>query len=526
MMSFVQRHAPSVIGVLSGFDRLWFRGTLRRIANAAGMASFLSYLGVLLKDAGDYMERATEQVKEASMAVAESAGRPVVYLTDNSARKEDLARSIAARDGVGEGLVCVLKAVEPCWSFDIHRNAGAKRLELVGRHRKCLHLYHYLMHPDLGLCHVRVQTWFPFNTWVSLNGREWLGRQLDAAGIGYVRRDNCFTEVRDVGKAQRLLDGQLETDWPKLLDGLAAAANPAHAELFGPASRYPIDYYWSGEQTEWATDVMFKTPGLLAGLYPPLVRHAVHGLGSRDVLRFLGRAAPADPAQHCRRNFGGEVVTDLKQRPEGLRVKHRVNGNSVKMYDKQGSVLRVETTINDARDIKVYRGVEGDPDAPMKWRRMRKGVADLHRRAQVSQKANDRYLEALAAAEQPTPLKDLAAPLCTPTKWSGGRARAINPLGDQDARLLAAVARGEFTLNGFRNRDLRALLFDGEPRDRDESRRRGSVVTRKLRLLRAHGLIRKVAGTHRYLLTEKGRAATTALLAAREADAAKLSKAA
>ena len=524
MIDFVHRHAASVTGVLSGFDRLWFRGTLRRLANAAGMRTFLSYVGVLLKDAGQYMERATERVKSASVAVAEAAGRPVLYLADPSARKEDLARGVAERDGVKDGLVCVLKAVEPCRSFDVHRNARAKKLELVPRRRQCLHLYHYLVHPDLGLAHVRLQTWFPFNTWVCLNGREWLCRQLDAAGVGYVRRDNCLTDVRDVAEAQALLDGQLKTDWPGLLGGLAAAANPAHDELFGPASAYPIDYYWSAQQTEWATDVMFKSPAALAGVYPSLVRHATQNLGSRDVLRFLGRAVPR--GLNARRDFSGQVATDLKERPEGLRVKHRVNANSVKLYDKQGSVLRVETTVNDARDIRVYRGVEGRPAAPMRWRRMRKGVCDLHRRAEVSQAANDRYLEALASAHQPTALKDLASPLCRPVRWKGGRARAINPLNDGDARLLAAVARGEFTVNGFRNRDLRGLLFRGEPREESESRRRSGVVTRKLRLLRGHGLIRKVAKTHRYLVTPKGREAITALLAAREADAAALMKAA
>ena len=77
------------------------------------------------------------------------------------------------------------------------------------------------------------------------------------------------------------------------------------------------------------------------------------------------------------------MVSDVKQRPEGLRIKHRVNGNSVKMYDKQGSVLRVETTINDARDLKCYRAAEGNPNGPRTYRKLRKGVADMTRRAEL-----------------------------------------------------------------------------------------------------------------------------------------------
>ena len=157
MHEFVQRHGASVIGMLSGFDRLLFRGTLRRIANAAGLSSFLRYTGVLLKDFGEHSQALTERVKAASLAAAEAAGRPVQYLPDPSVRKEDLARAIAERDGVDAGPVCVFSAVEPCWSFEVHRDRAAKRLALQARRRRCLHLYHYSIHPRLCFLHARVR---------------------------------------------------------------------------------------------------------------------------------------------------------------------------------------------------------------------------------------------------------------------------------------------------------------------------------------------------------------------------------
>ena len=94
-----------------------------------------------------------------------------------------------------------------------------------------------------------------------------------------------------------------------------------------------------------------------------------------------------------------EIHSDLKTRPEGTRIKHVLNHNSIKMYDKQESVLRIETTVNDARGMKAYRASEADPDGPKAWRKLRKGVADLPRRAQVSQAANERYLEASSTVE-------------------------------------------------------------------------------------------------------------------------------
>jgi hypothetical protein len=265
---------------------------------------------------------------------------------------------------------------------------------------------------------------------------------------------------------------------------------------------------------------MFRSPAALAQLYPSLIRHGMTTLGSPDVMRFLGRKLP----QHGGINghFTGEVISDLKRRPEGIRIKHRLNFNSIKMYDKQGSVLRVETTINDARDLKVYRRKEGDPQGKKSWLRMRKSVADVRRRAKVSQAANDRYLKAMAAVEPGQPLGELTASLCQPVVWQGRQVRALNPFSGEDAKLLAVVSRGEFTLNGFRNRDLRELLHGNATAEPALVRRQSAAITRRLRLLRAHGLIMKVTKTHRYTLTDKGRLAITAILAAKQADAAKL----
>jgi hypothetical protein len=516
--AFLQRHLPAVTGMLSGFDRLRFRGTLRMLSHTGGFASFLRIVGVKLKDFGAYVRDTTAKVCRASEQAAAEAGRPVEYVASASANKEELARQIARRDGVAKGLVCVLRCVEPCWSYDV-RKFGSP--ELRGGTRKCLHHYHYFIHPVLGFMHVRLQSWMPMTMHVCMNGREWLARRMDREGLGYTRADNCFKALEDPGRAQNLFDELLRTDWPLTLRGLAASVNPAHGEVF---AKCPQEHYWSVDESEWASDVMFKTPGLLAGVYPNLVRHGMLNLGSRDVLRFLGKKVSDLGKLHPK--LTAEVTTDLCQRAEGVRIKHRVRSNSIKMYDKQGSVLRVETTLNRPRDIKVYRPKEGDAGGKKDWRYLRKGVADLWRRGQVCQAANERYLTAMAAAGQPVPLGQLTEGLCRPVKWDGGRARGLNPLAVEDSSLLAAVSRGEFTIAGFRNADIRGLLYTAQTTDPAQAKRHSGAVTRKLRLLRAHGLIRKVPRTHRYMVTQKGRAAITALLTARAADTAKLAAAA
>jgi hypothetical protein len=248
-----------------------------------------------------------------------------------------------------------------------------------------------------------------------------------------------------------------------------------------------------------------------------LVRHGMSTLGSHDVMRFLGRKFSYCGAIPPR--FEGEIVSDVRHRQEGVRIKHRIDHNSVKLYDKAyapaGAVLRAETTINDPSDFKVYRTAENDPEGKLDWRQLRKGVADLHRRAEVSQRCNERYLDALASVDATTTMEELLCRITAPTTWHNKRVRALNPFASEDLLLLEAVSRGEFTINGMRNRDLQNLFFEGKPSCEQEARKRSSWVTRKLRLLRAHGLLTKVPHTHRYQLTTAGRQLATAVLTAR-----------
>jgi hypothetical protein len=526
MHRFTTKYADRLVGTLSGFDRLVFRGTLRRLAFVEGLQVYLSARKVLLKAFGAHAQAVTERVKEAALAAAHTAQVPVQYLASAATSKEEVARRIAHERGVTAGPVCLLTSVEPFLGFDIDRNAKTKRLELVSRYRKGLHYYWYTLHPECGFLNVRLRTWFPFDVQVCLNGREWLARQLDGAGLGYERHDNCFTDVADFARAQALLDAQLRTEWPTLLDGLAQTVNPLQEELFGD---FCPGYYWSTYQSEWATDLVFADPAALRRLYPLLVRHGMTTLGSPDVLRFLGRQVPASGTVPG--TIRAEVTSDMKRRAEGVRIKHRVNTNSVKAYDKaytgERAVLRAETTLNDVSDLKVYRPKEGGPEEEKEWRPMRRGIADLQRRAQVSQAANERYLEALSSVDDGATLEERLCGVTAPATWRGKRVRALRPFAAADMALLEAVSRGEFTLNGLRNRDLRPLLYGDESGvPPEEVRRRGGRVTRQLRLLRAHGLIQKVAQTHRYQVTPQGREIITAILSARQTPVAQLAKAA
>jgi hypothetical protein len=526
MHRFTAKYQDRLAGVLSGFDRLVFRGTLRRLACVAGLKDYLWERKVLLKEFGAHAEAVSERIKEACLAPAQALDLPIQYLPSADTSKEAVARTLAAERGVTAGPVCVLKCVEPFRGFDVYRNAETKKLELVSRLRKCLHLYWYEIHPECGFLGARLRTWFPFDLQICLNGREWLARQLDTAGLRDERHDNCFSFVEDFTRAQALLDAQLRTAWPTLLDGIAQQLNPLREALFGD---FCPGYYWTTYQSEWATDLVFADPAELRRLYPLLLRHGMTTLGSADVLRFLGRQIGAH--DRVPRNFRGEVTSEVKARAEGVRIKHRVNTNSVKAYDKaytpERAVLRAETTLNNVGDFQVYRPKEGGPAEELAWRRLRKGIADLHRRAQVSQAANERYLDALSSVDDTTTLEEHLQRITAPVLWNSKRVRALQPFAADDMALLEAVSRGEFTINGLRNRDVRPLLYGDESAlAPEEVRRRAAKVTRQLRMLRAHGLLQKVPHTHRYQLTPSGRATITALLSARHTPVAQLAKAA
>ena len=360
------------------------------------------------------------------------------------------------------GLIGVLGAVEPCSAMTVRANRQTQRLAPVHEHRRCLHFYHYFEDPTFGRCHVRVQSWYPFTVDICLNGRAMLACQMDQHQLAYLKADNCFLELADPRAAQELADAQRRLDWVAHLNRLLALAHPVHRQVLVPL--YRLEYYWTSTQSEYATDLVFKDPEQLAKLYPRFVQHGIMTFRASRVMRFLGHRVPIQSGKVNGR-FKGALRSDRIERHEGV---------------------------------------------------------CLRRRAEVSRAANNRYLEALASTRGTEPLGAAVKQLCQPVQRHGYRFRGLNPLAAPDAALLGALSRGQWTINGFRNADLRKHLYLTRSRSAEVARRRSAAVSRKLRLLRAHGLIRKVPGSHRYLLTTEGRKLTTLLTAARNADVGQL----
>jgi hypothetical protein len=514
MKSFLSRFGALISFVLSGFDRLRLRGESRLLNNARGVDSYLYRRQIRYTDFPDHAQRLTQTLCADTERQARDQGVPLQHLNSPTIDKEAVALALGDEHQRSSGRIALLTSVELCSVYRLRKNA-AGWIKPVKEPGKCLHYYHYFRHDELGLCYVRVQSWFPFTIRIGLNGRQWLYRQLERRGVPFTKSANLLTSVGDAALAQQLLDEQVHADWPVLLDNLVRPLQPLWPYLYDTAQ---TPYYWVTEQSEWATDFVFRSPAELARWYPCWLHYGIETLQCRDVLRYFGKKVCA--------HGNSEVKIDLRERPEGSRLKFWYGTNSGKMYDKEGCSLRLETTMNQPKGFSAYRAKEGAaPDAPKSWRPLRKGVADMARRAEVSQAANNRIAESLATVVEPNTLGALLQPLGQPVIEQGRRrARALNPLTGRDGVLLRILARGDFLLQGFRNRDLRAALH-GEEADAAVRRRQSATVTRQLALLRAHGVIVRVTKTHRYQLSASGRRIVTALLAAHASDVSRLTAA-
>jgi len=508
MDSFEDIHRPRITGSLAMFDRMIFKGHLSHLFKPDAVRALLWAQGYPITDFTAYAKSTTNRIADNVDRLAAESGRPRISFDhvktrNRTQQKDDLAKSIAERDGITEGIVCFISAVEPSMSFQVRKSYQTHRIEVTRRERKCLHHYMYLIDPEFGFMHVRVQGWIPYEVQIYINGREWLARQLDKAHVGYVRYENSLLAIDNLERAAALCDRFAHRAWPKVLNAFARRLNPLMSSIaragFG-------GYYWVLDQAEIATDVMFTSRPELLAVWPDLIRHAALNMSAEDVLGFLGRKLHPSLV-------AAQVVTDTKRRPEGWRVRHRVAGNWVKVYDKV-SVLRVETTINNPREFRVLRIVTDERGRrERRWCPMRKGVGDMWRNYQVGIGSNRRYLDALAAA----PLKGegVAAldTLCRPRTNKGRTHARFNPLSHKDLALFRAVLAGQHNVNGFRNRHITAQLYPRRAAGPREAHRRCERTSRLIVKLRGHGLVAKVPRSRLYRVTPYGQRVMSAAIA-------------
>jgi len=518
MKHIIQRFGRAVKGILTGFDRIVFKGSILPLTHEEGAMSFCGHRGILNKDYKSWMMEQTEALVEAVDKYAkEQCGRGITHLNTWRHDKDKLAEKRREKEGIDSGLIGVWSCLESGRSYRARYSAEAGYPQLRHYRTQCKHIYQYFDDEDYGLMNVRLQTWFPYHIQVCMNGRHWLRRTLEKKNIRFYHKGNKLVYIEDHQEAQSILDDQPRRQWPGLLDRFLPGVFPTMRQTLGSY----LNYYWTMWQSEWATDILFDRPETVQSITDDLMRHAfITGTANR-ILRYMDR--PLTLSGQPYKSLPNDIVSRFMDFQEGIRVRHWVDRNSVKVYNEQ-NVLRIETTMNAPEMFKVYRRAQGEPStASKKLRQLRKGVADVPLRASVSQQINNRFMDNLAAFPDQTPLRDLLGDLTRPFRKNGRRIRALEPTS-KDRELLEALNDPAFSLSGITNACLRKRLSSTAWGRGRTDKQLSARISRHLRLLRDHGLIRKLPNRRRYHLTNKGRKFITAVSSALAASTQQLMK--
>lgn len=515
MDRFLQRFAGQIKGVITGFDRIIFKGCIRPLMFAEGAMSFLRSRGVLNKGYKDWMmERSAALVAAAEQFAQRACGRGIDPIRSSHERKETLAHERQKARGLDAGLIGVWSSVEAGSTYRACYDAKAGFPQLRKEYGRCKHLYFYYDHPEHGFASVRLQTWFPYGIQIALNGREWLRRALDKHRMAYVVHGNKFLHIADYARAQQLLAAQNDARWAKLLESFLPEVFPTMKQTLGPR----LGYYWTLWQSEWATDYIFDQPTTLWPMMDGLLRHALMTGCCERVLRYFGRPVDANGQPHPM--AAPEVMTRANRWHEGVRLRHWVDDNSVKVYNEH-NVLRTEMTMNNPGMFRVWRPIEGQPHGVKKRQALRKGIGDIPLRAQLADDVNRRFTQQLATVRDETPLLELLADITCSFTQRGRRVRALDLTG-KDRELLLALTDPRYAVCGITNRRLQDALGKSKWAAHRTQKQLSARISRHLRLLRDHGILRKQPNQRSYLLTEKGRSITTALAAALAASTQQL----
>lgn len=480
MAHLFERHSDKIMGVISCFDRVVIQGTLPDICHPRAITTFFNGHGVKIFDFKRWAAPMRDEINENIKALAEENGIHVEFVRKKNFRKDDRVKEILAERGDHPGIVHIFSAMESCTAFRPWHDKQTHATFFKYDSGRCLHYYVYFIDKQFGLCYLRVPTWAPFRLQFYFNGHNWLARRLDQKGIAYEQVENAFVRIDDFEKAQKLADQFPVKQLHRMLD--------RSAKKFCPViSRFGSGVHWSTMQAEYATDVIFKDRDGLAPIYEELVRTLSHAVKPDNVAMFLGKRL--DP------RYQGELGGQFSTRIEGHCIRHYMGQSGIKMYDKFGRLLRIEAFTNDISFFKHHRRVEHrDGTYSYKTANMRKTIYSLPDLADLMRACNRRYLDFLSAVDDPTNGIKQVAKISRPVKETGRSYRGFNLFNTEDEAVFIAIAQGGMQGFGIRNTSLRVKLG-----------KTSGQVSRILKRLRNHGLIKKVAKVYKYHLTSFGR---------------------
>ena len=507
-MNILEQNKDKIKGVLTGFDRIIINGFNRQLNNNRQFLFYLIQNNCKLKDFKDFAEEHTKSLCEHIDKIVSDENRPTYYIQSSKINKDEIARNLFNENPIDNGLVCAISTMEVCDTMTVKGNKKSQKLEITRRTTKCKYYYLYMIDETFGWMYFKIQTWFPFNVQIYINGREYICKGLDKEGIKYERYNNSLVDIDNIQRAQEISDHLQNMNLERKFDGLAKKyvnLLPRFEEKLGHG------YFWTVFECEYATDIMFNNRQDLENIFPSLVEKAFFTFKCDDIMSFFGRKLDW--------KFQGEIVSDSRKRYQGFRIKHKMKSNQVKMYDKY-SCLRIETTINDPHEFKVWKVNYDENTGDIiqdsgHWIPMGKSISNLYRYAEVSKATNNRYINALPnPVDTITPIKSIEnvskTIIVNEKKISG-----FNILSKETTNLFEILASGDFIVNGITNKTLRKRLF----KDEDfESLKIRNKTTRLLNKLKQHGILKKVNNSSKYYITVDGRKILNSILLFKNID--------
>ena len=507
-MNIIEKYNEKIKGQLSGFDRIIINGFSRQLNNKRQFLFYLIQNNCQLKDFKDFAEEHTKSLCNHIDKIVKDENRPTYYVQSPKVNKDEIARGLLQDNPIDKGLVCAISTMELCDTMTVKGNKETKKLEVTRRPTKCKYYYLYMIDDDFGWMYLKIQTWFPFNVQIYINGREYICAQLDKEGINYERYNNSLVNIDNIERAQEISDYLYNMSIERKFDGLVKKyvnLLPRFEEHLGHG------YFWSVFECEYATDIMFNNRQDLENIFPSLVEKAFFTFKCDDIMSFFGRKLDW--------KFQGEIVSDSRVRYQGFRIKHKMKSNQVKMYDKY-SCLRIETTINDPHEFKTWK-YDYDKDTGEviegsgHWIPMGKSTSNLYRYAEISKATNLRYINALPLpVDIITPVKEIED-ISKTIEVNERKISGFNILSSETTKLLETIASGDFVVNGITNKNLRLKIFKNEDYNSIKIRNK---TTRLLNKLKCHGIIKKVNHSSKYYLTTKGRKLTNSILLFKNID--------
>jgi hypothetical protein len=481
-MLITDTYKNDILGCLYCYDRVNINATAGTFGYVDGMTQFFYANNFRIFSFSDVFAPVTKNIIENAEKISTENNLKIDYVSKpKSFRKDDKISDIIKHRGTHEGMLHIFSQLETYNSYKPWHDKNTHKTFFKNDSTKGLVYYFYFIDRLFGLCFVRVPTKAPFKVVFYYNGHNWLENKLVNNSIHFQKIDNAFLLIDNFNEAQKICNKIRIPDLHQALNILIKRFCPLPKE-------WNLNFNFTISQVEYALDISFKDKNTLKHLYDNVVKTAMHTITPENISNFLGK--------RFSNLFEGESGTRYNKRIPGTRIKHQMGAVSVKIYDKFGQILRIEVTCHDVSKINLFRDVQKrDGSIEKKVAPARKSIYSLYDLMSPFKNIIKRYLEFISSFDDPTDGISKLDKITDDVRENNRNFKGFNFFNKSDEKILLAIADGKYCVRGLANKDLRNQLIS----------KNSNQVSRILKRLRLHGMIKKIRKSYRYHLTVLGK---------------------